>query len=160
MLGRAGGEVQYPVEQRGQLARQLAGRAGTGDDVREIARGGRLFDVVHGFHPQRTQQRVRRPIEQRDQASRTAADTSVEVASARATDSGIAIARFFGTSSPEQHLHQGAEEQDTAAPTATPAVLETPPPINSGEPAADEGLGKIAGQQAGHRDAQLRARTA
>ena len=47
---------------------------------------------------------------------------------------------------------------DTAAPTATPNVLGNAAADQLREHAADERLGKITGQQAGYRDAQLGAR--
>ena len=82
-----------------------------GDDVREIACGGRLFDVVHGLDPQRTQQQVRRLIEQRDQPAEQP-QIPVRRGRQRAGDRlRHGDREILRHQLAEKHLHQGAEDQ-------------------------------------------------
>ena len=83
----------------------------------------------------------------------------VDIASARATGSGRAMARFFGNSSPKSICTSVENTIAKTAPIAMPTPVGTFDTAEQHSDAlADQRFGDIADQQTGDGDAELRAR--
>ena len=159
VLRGGGRKIQCAVQERGQVGGQLPRGEGHGDDVLEIACGRRLLDVMHRFDSHRAQQHVRRLVHEPDQPSEQPQIPTGGYRHAPGNRLGNRDREVLRKQFAEQHLDERAEDQGDRRPHGdTDSAGNAGAAQQLGQTCADQRLGQIARQKAGHGDTQLGAR--